>query len=122
METREILYLLIALVVIGLILVVLRRASKKSRLRASDDARVRLGVEPEAEAPRRVRRKPRPGQPAVAEVKPAPTPEPEPVVDVDARDAYKAGLAKTRGGFVAKLGKLFGKKKIDAQTLDELEE
>jgi fused signal recognition particle receptor len=32
------------------------------------------------------------------------------------------GLAKTRGGFVSRLGKLFGRKKIDAQTLDELEE
>jgi len=48
--------------------------------------------------------------------------EEEEVVDTEARDAYKAGLAKTRGGFVAKLGKLFGRKKIDAQTLDELEE
>ncbi|HWO22880.1 MAG TPA: signal recognition particle-docking protein FtsY [Kofleriaceae bacterium] len=48
--------------------------------------------------------------------------EPREAVDAEARDAYKAGLAKTRGGFVAKLGKLFGRKKIDAQTLDELEE
>ena len=44
------------------------------------------------------------------------------MADEEARDAYKAGLAKTRGGFVAKLGKLFGKKKIDASTVDELEE
>ncbi|MCA9673961.1 MAG: signal recognition particle-docking protein FtsY, partial [Myxococcales bacterium] len=42
--------------------------------------------------------------------------------DDDARAAYKAGLAKTRGGFVAKLGKLFGKKKIDADVLEGLEE
>src|SRR5690606_32512987 len=48
--------------------------------------------------------------------------EEEAEVDADARDAYKAGLARTRGGFVARLGKLFGKKKIDAATLDELEE
>jgi fused signal recognition particle receptor len=48
--------------------------------------------------------------------------EAEAAIDAEARDAYKAGLAKTRGGFVAKLGKLFGRKKIDAQTLDELEE
>jgi fused signal recognition particle receptor len=40
----------------------------------------------------------------------------------DATDAYRAGLAKTRGGFVAKLGKLFGKKKIDEDVLPALEE
>ncbi|HEX7838106.1 MAG TPA: signal recognition particle-docking protein FtsY, partial [Kofleriaceae bacterium] len=55
-------------------------------------------------------------RPPPAEVAP-PTPE-----AAEAREAYKAGLAKTRGGFVARLGKLFGKKKFDAQTLDELEE
>ena len=42
--------------------------------------------------------------------------------DAEAAAAYKAGLAKTRGGFVASIGKLFGKKKIDATTVDELEE
>jgi fused signal recognition particle receptor len=33
-----------------------------------------------------------------------------------------AGLAKTRGGFVARLGKLFSRKKIDVDVLDELEQ
>jgi fused signal recognition particle receptor len=42
--------------------------------------------------------------------------------DADAKAAFKTGLAKTRGGFVARLGKLFGKKKIDADVLGELEE
>ncbi len=42
--------------------------------------------------------------------------------DAEAKAAYKAGLAKTRGGFVARLGKLFGKKKIDADVLGGLEE
>ncbi|MGE5182138.1 MAG: signal recognition particle-docking protein FtsY, partial [Acidobacteriota bacterium] len=37
-------------------------------------------------------------------------------------EAYKAGLAKTRGGLMAKLGKFLGKKKIDAETLEGLEE
>ena len=45
-----------------------------------------------------------------------------PPADAEARAAYKAGLAKTRGGFVARLGQLFGKKKIDADVLGELEE
>jgi fused signal recognition particle receptor len=42
--------------------------------------------------------------------------------DADAKAAFKSGLAKTRGGFVAKLGKIFGKKKIDADVLGQLEE
>ena len=36
---------------------------------------------------------------------------------------YRAGLAKTRGGFVAKLSRLFrGKPKVDADLLDQIEE
>src|SRR4029079_977658 len=50
----------------------------------------------------------------------APEPAAEAPTDAEAREAYKAGLAKTRGGFVARMGKLFGRKKIDAQTLDQL--
>jgi fused signal recognition particle receptor len=42
--------------------------------------------------------------------------------DAEAKAAFKTGLAKTRGGFVARLGKLFGKKKIEADVLGELEE
>ncbi len=43
--------------------------------------------------------------------------------DAETRAAYKAGLAKTRGGgFVARLGKIFGKKKIDEDVLGQLEE
>jgi fused signal recognition particle receptor len=136
METEELLKLVIAVVVIGLIVFVLRRASAKSKLRASENARVRLGVEPDLEEarPKRERRRPRPGQPAtkkIAEAKRAAEARqaaeaapvaPEPPTDAEAREAYKAGLAKTRGGFVARIGKLFGKKKIDAHTLDELEE
>ncbi|HET7506687.1 MAG TPA: signal recognition particle-docking protein FtsY [Kofleriaceae bacterium] len=142
----ELLELAVAIVVIALILVVLRRASARSKARAPANVRERLGVEPEAEArPRRERKRPRPGQatpsepaepaeparaaptgarpaePARAEPAAAGKPEAAPV-DAEARDAYQAGLAKTRGGFVARIGKLFSKKKIDAHTLDELEE
>ncbi|MEO8700805.1 MAG: signal recognition particle-docking protein FtsY [Kofleriaceae bacterium] len=125
MLSTELLQLAIALVVIVLVLYLLRRASNRSRERGAATARERLGVEPAVEAkPRRQRKKPRPGQEATPEPDEA---EPEPDwVDVkgdpETTDAYKAGLAKTRGGFVAKLGKLFGKKKIDAATVDELEE
>lgn len=119
MLSTELLQLAIALVAIAGILLLLRRASLKSRERGVT-ARERLGVEPVAEArPRRVRERPRP-EGATAE--PEPEPEPEPPPDEETRDAFKAGLAKTRGGFVARLGKLFGKKKIDVATVDELEE
>jgi fused signal recognition particle receptor len=122
---NELLELAVAIVVIALILLVLRRASARARARAPSSVQERLGIEREAEVkPRRVRNRPRPGEPEAAAT-PAP-PEPAPTaaepVDAEARDAYKAGLAKTRGGFVARIGKLFAKKKIDAQTLDELEE
>lgn len=125
---HELLELAIAIVVIALILLVLRRASARSRANDPLSARERLGVEPEPEArTRRERKRPRPGEPeARPEAAPrapvAPEAPREPAVDAEARDAYKAGLAKTRGGFVARLGKLFGKKKIDAETLDELEQ
>src|SRR6187549_3210581 len=121
MESADLIKLAVAIVVIALVIFVLRRASAKSQAKAGT-ARERLGVEAEAK-PQRVRRRPRPGQPEEA-AKPEPEPEPveEAVSDEEAREAYKAGLAKTRGGFVARLGKLFGKKKIDAATVDELEE
>ena len=116
----ELIKLGIAIVAIVLVLFVLRRASLKSRQKVTS-ARDRLGVEEAEEArPRRERKRPRPGEPELPPKKKVE--EPEPVTDEEAKEAYKAGLAKTRGGFVARLGKLFGKKKIDAQTLDELEE
>ncbi len=126
-----------AIVGLALIMFVLRRASAKSRGRAPDSIRERLGVEPEQQAakPRRERKRPRPGKPEPAKVE---KPAKKKTKDEDAHEhvhvdehedsdpeaaaAYQAGLAKTRGGFVARLGKLFGKKKIDATTLDELEQ
>jgi fused signal recognition particle receptor len=106
---KELIELAIALVVLALIMVVLRRASLKSQRKAPETAKERL----EAEA-----------RPAAAPAKPAPevAEEAEETPSDEATLAYKAGLAKTRGGFVARLGKLFGKKQIDAATVDELEE
>src|SRR5258706_1777339 len=149
---NDLLQLAVAIVVIALILFVLRRASLKSKARAPASVRERLGVEVAQEGrPKRERRRPRPGQPEApaeedkpkkkqpvaeeeeeeedeeeadeeeqAEAGAAAAEEEEP--DREAREAFKAGLSKTRGGFVARLGKLFGKKKIDAATVDELEE
>ena len=126
----ELIELAIAIVVIGLIMIVLRRASLRSRQRSPESARERLGYDPDEQVQHQRRRRRRDVEAdtkAAATRAKAPAIEPEPEIpegpaDADATAAYKAGLAKTRGGFVAKLGKLFGKKKIDAATLDELEE
>jgi fused signal recognition particle receptor len=105
---KELIELAIALVVIALIMIVLRRASARSQKKAPETAKERL----EAEA-----------RPAPAKKAAAPEVEEEEEKPSDeTTEAYKAGLAKTRGGFVARLGKLFGKKQIDAATVDELEE
>jgi fused signal recognition particle receptor len=105
-----ILVIVIAVLLIG-IFVATRRAARTERARPSP-------------APRR--------EPARAEVTPAreaPGEEPEPGEEVEAppaeerKQALRAGLAKTRGGFIARIGALFaGRKTIDAETIDRLEE
>lgn len=51
------------------------------------------------------------------------SPEPKPVPAASSAGRSMAdGLAKTRGGFVARLGALFSRPKLDAGTLEELEE
>jgi len=134
MNPDELIKLAIAVVAIVVVIFLLRRAAAKSRARAPSSARDRLGVGPAEEAarPRRERKRPRPGEPAkppqaereaeAAAEREAEVEAEAPPTDAEAAAAYKAGLAKTRGGFVARLGKLFGKKKFDAQTLEELEE
>nr|HEX4317611.1 signal recognition particle-docking protein FtsY [Kofleriaceae bacterium] len=135
--SNELIELVVAAVAIGLVLFVLRRASLRSQHNAPASARDRLDLAPDADEapgkPRRERKRPKinqPRKPAAAKDQPKKrdepkkrAPEPElPPADEDATAAFKAGLQKTRGGFVAKLGKIFGKKKIDAETLDELEQ
>ena len=129
MQPDELIKLAIAAIVLALVIFLLRGAAARSRAKAPT-ARERLGVSPEAEEarPRRQRKRPRPGQAALPQdevtARREEREEREEVgpADAEAAEAYKAGLAKTRGGFVARIGKLFGKKKIDAATLDELEE
>ena len=118
--SNELIELGVAVAVLVLVLLVLRRASNRSRAQAPQSVRERLGVEEEAR-PKRERRRPREPLEEAPAKEEVPAKEEE-ISDEAAREAYKAGLAKTRGGFVAKLGKLFGKKKIDAATVDELEE
>ncbi|HTR49192.1 MAG TPA: signal recognition particle-docking protein FtsY [Kofleriaceae bacterium] len=125
MNETELVELAIAVIGIGFVLFGLRRAAAKSRERAPDSIKERIEAEAAGFRPQA------PGRRDKAAEKPAEEPHPEAEARgvkleaseaAQAAEAYKAGLAKTRGGFVARLGKLFGKKQIDAQTLDELEE
>lgn len=100
-----------AFVGIGLAIWGLRVAARKNRAGA-----LQL-PEMDTTPPRRRRREPAPDV-AVAESPPASSTSPaEPGV----ADAFGRGLARTRGGFVAKLTSLFGKKQFDATVLEELE-
>ena len=90
----------------------------------------RLGVAGNG-PPKRQRKRPRPGQAAETieqpvEEKAAPASDEASAAyqqsGGDVRNAYQSGLAKTRGGFVARMGKIFSKKKIATETLADLEE
>ena len=127
----EFVYLAIALVAIVGVLTLLRRAAKNSLKESSLAARERLGLD--TPPPARQRRRPRlsdvaateSGDGAVSRTNTDSSAEaaaPAGPVDLESAAAYKAGLAKTRGGFVARIGKLFGKKQIDEAVVDELEE
>ncbi|MEO8840908.1 MAG: signal recognition particle-docking protein FtsY [Kofleriaceae bacterium] len=127
----ELIELAIAIVGIVGVMLVLRRASLTSKTRSPESARERLGYDDEDLKPTRKRRRDLEAEAArSADEAARPTPQREPIrveaavtpPDAETTAAYQAGLAKTRGGFVARLGKLFGKKQIDAATVDELEE
>jgi fused signal recognition particle receptor len=126
----ELIELGVAIVGIVGVMLVLRRASLASKSRSPESARERLGYDDEDIKPTRKRRRDLEAEALrtaddKARPKPKRAPEPKPETappDAETAAAYQAGLAKTRGGFVARLGKLFGKKQIDAATVDELEE
>jgi len=133
---RELVTLVVVLSVVGLFIWILRRAGDQSRTRSSKSVQERVvGAAAPERAPRERKRK----RKAAPAGKRPPTPAPEEdeeddeadadgaaeaaaPADDEATSAFKAGLAKTRGGFVAKLGKLFAKKQIDADVLPALEE
>lgn len=124
MGSTELMYLGIFAVAIALFIWVIRRAGDASRHQTGADLQQRHGKQP---APRRERR----GQPAATAPAPSPaeTSTNPGATSADAAAhaqestiAYRDGLAKTRGGFVSRLGKLFARKQIDQATLDELEE
>lgn len=112
-----------AAIALALVVYALRRASVRSQKQAPATARERLGYDDD-EPQKQRRRRHRAGDDteaagrALAQVEPAA----ETTGDAETAAAYVAGLEKTRGGFVAKIGKLFGKKQIDAETVDALEE
>ena len=134
---REIVTLVAVLAVVGLFIFWLRRAGDRNRAQSAKTLQERV-VGPTAEVrPPRERKRKKKGAPPPKkrarsederdddeeddddEAKPV---TPTAPADDEATAAFRAGLAKTRGGFVAKLGKLFGKKKIDEDVLPALEE
>ena len=118
---NEIIYAVVALAAVGLFLVVVRRASSKQvrdggrteRKRLRDARDDEIDDEEEIVADE-------------AEAAPGDDDDASDGDEVEDESTGKAelrqGLAKTRGGFVAKLGRLFSKKKIDGEVLDELEQ
>jgi fused signal recognition particle receptor len=132
---NEIVTLVLVLAVVGLFVFWLRRAGEKSRSRTAAAMKERLAA-PELERRPRERKRQRvqASKPARDRARDAEdededeeedageAPAPAAPVTDEEKAAWSAGLAKTRGGFVAKLGKLFGKKKIDADVLPQLEE
>ena len=146
-SVSQIVTLLVVMAAVIIALLLLRRAGNKSREASARSVQERVLGEPQPAKPVRERKRPPVKRPA----KKRPVPEAEPeddeddeddeeeeeeeederpgtgsgsdaAVDGETREAFRAGLAKTRGGFVARLGKIFGKKKIDQDVLPQLEE
>jgi fused signal recognition particle receptor len=120
-----------ALVVIGLLLFLVRRAANKSATDRPTSVRDRLrdGDEEDERAIQRIENDYGDDEDDEEEEldededdhedeEPEDDEEPE---EDDSSERLRKGLSKTRGGFVAKLGRLFSKKKIDEDILDELE-
>jgi fused signal recognition particle receptor len=82
-------------------------ARPKAKPKAKTKAEPKAEIGAKAEAPA-----------GEAEPAPAPTTAEAPADETRLRE----GLAKTRGGFVARLSRLFARKQIDAEVLDELEQ
>ncbi len=132
MDTSSLITLLVVLAAVVGFVLYLRRAGDKSRERSARAMKDRVVGAPELDRKPRDRKRPTRGKPGRAREEedededeteaPAARRDDRPVDDAE-KAAWSAGLAKTRsGGFVAKLGKIFGKKKIDADVLPQLEE
>ena len=131
---REIVTLVAVLAVVGLFIWWLRRAGERSRAQSAKAVQERVvGPSAEARPPRERKRKKKAAPPTKKRAREDDDEDeeeddevaartPAAPADLEATAAFRAGLARTRGGFVAKLGKLFGKKKIDEDVLPALEE
>ena len=131
--------LIIVLALVALFVVWLRRAGEQSRTRSARAVKDRVTGAPEADRQPRERKRKRAQQDDDLAARRAQAKSRRRDEDDDDEDdgeavdqgpvdeaekaAWSAGLAKTRsGGFVARLGKIFGKKQIDADVLPQLEE
>jgi fused signal recognition particle receptor len=106
-DTDVVVLAVVLLVLIVVVALLVRRAGKAAERRPAAERRRPAEREP-------VTREALPAQPVEEEAVPGRRRPPA---------ELRAGLAKTRGGFVAKIGRIFaGKKTIDAATMAELEE
>lgn len=126
MNGMEIIYLLVALAAVGIFLFLIRRASEKQTgVRERLEPTSPKGEEAKEAPHRRETAKGAAKRTAGEEAAAEPSAPPE-IGDQEAEAAeearLRAGLAKTRGGFVAKLGRLFARKQIDQDILEELEQ
>jgi fused signal recognition particle receptor len=111
-ETYWVYAVVFAVLLVG-VLVVWRLAKGKKR---------QPTIPPEAERPD-LKLVPPAGEAARAPAEKVAAPAPaEAAPPVEKPKALKEGLAKTRSGFVSRIGGLLGKKQIDAQLVEQLEE
>ena len=126
MTGLEIVYLLGALSAVALVLFAVRRASERQQLGDGGQAarrRLREGRErEEAEERDAEERAQQEDAQEPEEPEEEPEEEQEPGEAEERVAELREGLARTRGGFVARLGRLLAKKKIDREILGELEE
>lgn len=120
----ELVYLVAALGGVLAFILALRRAARKQLGEPRARPELPEAPKPKARPKPKPEPEPEPEEEEAPEEEEEPEPEPEEPVAGKAADAetLRAGLAKTRGGFISRLGKLFAKKTIDASLLDELEE
>lgn len=103
-------------------------AAKKPAPTAKAEARPAAKAEPEKApgakaAPAKKKEAPAEAEEAAKEEKPAAKPEAARKPSEEDVKALKKGLASTRGGFIARLAQLFGgKKEIDPELLDQIQE
>jgi fused signal recognition particle receptor len=133
MTGLEIIYLVAALLAVGGFVFVVRRAAARSAELgdAGQAARKRLREAREEEEPEEEEEEERAEEEPEEEEPEEPEEEEEPAAAAPAEEeeeeaedaaALRDGLARTRGGFVARLGRLLSRKKIDGEILGELEE